>query len=145
MSQKCSHLTRQGEPCRAWAVRGSSPPRCAAHGGRVRGATGLADIAARDLGLAQAPEGSLDLNAVIYDLAEKHAQVSALIDQCLESLETASPGELLRLLQHHAQTASRLGRLLRDQRALVDRVDEGLLAAINRALDELSADWEVDL
>ena len=145
MSQKCSHTTRQGEPCRAWAVRGSSPPRCAAHGGRVRGATVLADIATRDPGPAQVPKGGLDLNAVIYDLAEKHAQVSALIDDCLESPETARPGEMLRLMQHHAQTASRLGRLLRDQQAVSGPVDDALLAAIGRTLDELSAEWGIDL
>jgi hypothetical protein len=126
-------------------VRGSSPPHCAAHGGRVRGTTVLADIAARDSGPAQAPEGGLDLNAVIYDLAEKHAQVSALIDQCLESPETARPGELLRLMQHHAQTASRLGRLLRDQKAVASPVDVEWLAALGRTLDKLSAEWGVEL
>ena len=116
MSQKCSHLTRLGEPCRAWAVRGSLPPRCAAHGGRVPGATGPQELVgqaqvagqAQVENQAQTREGSLDLNAVIYDLAEKHAQVSALIDRFLESPETINLGELLRLMQHHAQTASRL-------------------------------------
>jgi hypothetical protein len=105
----------------------------------------LADIPARDPGPAQVPKGGLDLNAVIYDLAEKHAQVSALIDDCLESPETASPAELLRLMQHHAQTASRLGRLLRDQKAVAGPVDDALLAAIGRTLDELSAEWGIDL
>jgi hypothetical protein len=147
MSQKCSHLTRRGQPCRAWAVRGSSPPRCAAHGGRVRDSSAGRQIAGKVqvAGRSVPPEGSLDLNAVIYDLAEKHAQVSALIDRCLELPESASLDEVLRLMQHHAQTASRLGRLVRDQQALVGRVDERLLAAFNRTLDELSAEWGVDL
>jgi hypothetical protein len=153
VSQKCSHRTRQGEPCRAWAVRGSSPPRCAAHGGRVtgtagpRGAGGQVQVPgeAQVPGGTQAREGSLDLNAVIFDLAEKHAQVSALIDRCLGSPETTSLGELLRLMQHHAQTASRLGRLLRDQRAVAGSVDDSWIAAINRTLDELSTEWGVEL
>lgn len=25
MSQKCTHRTRQGRPCRAWAIRGTDP------------------------------------------------------------------------------------------------------------------------
>jgi hypothetical protein len=33
MSQRCSAKRRDGQPCNAWAVRGSDPPLCAAHGG----------------------------------------------------------------------------------------------------------------
>jgi hypothetical protein len=105
----------------------------------------LAGVVAHEMDPVQAPVGNLDLNAVIYDLAEKHAQVSALIDQYIESPETAGPGELLRLMQHHAQTASRLGRLLRDQRAVASPVDRGWLAALGRTLDKLSAEWDIEL
>jgi len=27
----CSHLTKGGQPCRAWAIRGSDPPVCSIH------------------------------------------------------------------------------------------------------------------
>ena len=33
MSQRCSAKRRDGQPCNAWAVKGSDPPLCAAHGG----------------------------------------------------------------------------------------------------------------
>ena len=34
----CSHTTRAGRPCRAWAVHGTDPPACSAHAGRNVGA-----------------------------------------------------------------------------------------------------------
>jgi hypothetical protein len=37
-SRPCSQLTAAGEPCRAWAIRGSDPPLCSAHAGRNIGA-----------------------------------------------------------------------------------------------------------
>jgi hypothetical protein len=38
--QRCSHTTRSGQPCRAWAIRGSDPPTCSAHAGRLKGRAG---------------------------------------------------------------------------------------------------------
>jgi len=32
-SKRCTAVRADGDPCRAWAVRGTDPPRCAAHGG----------------------------------------------------------------------------------------------------------------
>lgn len=32
-SRLCTATSADGSPCRAWAVRGSHPPRCAPHGG----------------------------------------------------------------------------------------------------------------
>jgi hypothetical protein len=34
MGVKCTAVRKDGLPCRAWAVAGSDPPRCAAHGGK---------------------------------------------------------------------------------------------------------------
>jgi len=31
--RRCTATSAAGSPCRAWAVRGSDPPRCAPHGG----------------------------------------------------------------------------------------------------------------
>lgn len=33
---RCTATTTRGQPCKRWAVRGSDPPRCAAHGGAAR-------------------------------------------------------------------------------------------------------------
>jgi hypothetical protein len=46
----------------------------------------------------------------------------------------------VKLFALHAQNASRLGRLLRDQRALGGQAAEGLTAAIAAALDELNTE-----
>jgi hypothetical protein len=35
MSRKCEHVHDNGRQCAQWAVRGSEPPRCWAHGGRA--------------------------------------------------------------------------------------------------------------
>ena len=35
---RCAFDTRHGKPCRAYAVRGSDPPACAAHAGLTTGA-----------------------------------------------------------------------------------------------------------
>jgi hypothetical protein len=33
MGERCTATTKKGTPCKGWAVRGSDPPRCGAHGG----------------------------------------------------------------------------------------------------------------
>jgi hypothetical protein len=91
-------------------------------------------------------EGALPpINGIIGDLASKQAQLSALINRCLESAPEPDVGDLVRLLRIHGQNASRLGRLLRDRRALSGDAADGLLGAIAQALDELSTEWGVDL
>ena len=79
---------------------------------------------------------------VIHDLAVKQARLSKLINGKLASNDIHVLARLLRL---HAQTASRLGRLLRDQRALSGRAADGISAAIAQALDELSNELGTDL
>ncbi len=36
--KRCSVVSKGGQACRAWAIRGSSPPLCVAHAGRNKGA-----------------------------------------------------------------------------------------------------------
>jgi hypothetical protein len=51
----------------------------------------------------------------------------------------------MKLFSLHGQNASRLGRLLRDQRALSGQAADGLLDAIGKALDEISTELGVTL
>ena len=37
---KCTAITAQGKPCKAWSIRGSSPPLCAPHSGLTGGTKG---------------------------------------------------------------------------------------------------------
>jgi plasmid maintenance system antidote protein VapI len=138
---RCTGQTRQGRPCLAWAVRGSSPPRCSAHGGRSPSPLPADPVAAEPEDPASDAEA---IASIIRDLAAKQQRLSALIDSHLndESLTTA---DLARLLALHGLNASRLGRLLRDKRALSGDAADGLAGAIGQVLDELSSEWGVDL
>jgi hypothetical protein len=82
------------------------------------------------------------LDDIIQDLAIKQARLSAYIDSKGEDI---SVYEIVHLLQLHGRTASRLQRLLRDKRALSDEAADGLSSAVAQALDELSAEWGVEL
>jgi hypothetical protein len=149
MPTHCTATNRDGTPCKAWAVHGSDPPRCSAHGGGSRpvGApkgnanaqthgyyTATSAVAAPDVGIS----------GIIADLAAKQAALSSYIDACLASGE-ADVHAVAHLLALHGQNASRLGRLLRDQRALSGDAADGIAGAIAQALDELSTELEVTL
>lgn len=124
-ARRCSHLTRNGNPCQAWAVRGSAPPRCHTHGG--------ADLVEFDT-----------IAGVIHDLAAKQQCLSEYIDGCLAD-DSLPIRDLVRLLALHGQNASRLGRLLRDKRALSGEAADGISGAIAQALDELATEWGLEL
>lgn len=137
-SVRCSSVCADGSPCRAWAVRGSDPPLCAAHSGRVGAPPGNRN--------AQGARPDRDLSRiedVVQDLAERQEALTAYLEARLA--EGADVGEIARLFTLHGQNASRLGRLLRDQRALSGQSADGLLEAIGQALDELSTELGIKL
>ncbi|HUK86882.1 MAG TPA: hypothetical protein VLT85_04395 [Terriglobales bacterium] len=89
-----------------------------------------ADTTAPDAGAAPT------IATILADLADKQARLTDLID-------AADPGDtrtLIRLFSLYAQIASRMGRLLRDQRALSGQAADGIAGAIAQALDELSSE-----
>jgi hypothetical protein len=133
VKRHCTATKRDGTPCRAWAVRGSDPPRCAAHGGRRAAQPKPEDI----------PD-TIDL--VIHDLASKQRKLSDYIEVYTEAdPKNLSVRDLARLFQIHGQNASRIGRLLRDQRALSGEATDGIAGAIAQALDELATELGTDL
>jgi len=80
----------------------------------------------------------ITITEILADAQARQAQLSAYIEEAVaEGLDTKSVVALFGL---HAQNASRLGRLLRDQRALGGQAAEGLTAAIAAALDELGTE-----
>jgi hypothetical protein len=86
---------------------------------------------------------------LIHDLVAKQQALSALIDRQLDK-EARLPGNLSvqvlgRLMALHSQNASRLGRLLRDKRALSGETADGIAAAMAQVLDELSNEWGIEL
>ena len=136
-SQKCKHEYADGQPCRAWAVRGSEPPRCAAHAGRVGAPPGNQN--ARRHGFYARTSSPADctiqgIDAAIADLERRITQVAKFLETCEE------PETMLRAFTVYAQAMSRYGRLLRDQRALSGKSADGLLDAIGKALDEINTE-----
>jgi hypothetical protein len=145
--RRCTATRADGSPCQAWAVHGTEPPRCAPHGG------GRAP--------ARPPDGNQNalkhgyytdvhlpehctIEAIIRMLYHKQVALDDYIDHILAT-GTPSIGELIHLLRIHGQNASRLGRLLRDRRALSGEAADGISGAIAQALDELSNELGTDL
>jgi hypothetical protein len=86
------------------------------------------------------PRPKLDsLAEVIGDLPFRLSQIADLIDAELESSE-ADSSLLARLFTLYGQMASRLGRLLRDQRALSGAAADGLAGAVAQAIEELKTE-----
>lgn len=176
-SRRCTAVRADGEPCRAWAVRGSDPPRCGVHGGTnapigapARNTNALqhgayadrstlrriaADVVEDDPadleeflrpgGLEGRDPGAVEgwhIETVILDLSLKLAVLSRFIHANLDDLTVEQFGGLLRI---HGQNASRLGRLLRDRRAITGDTGGHFEQALDRALDQLSAELGVDL
>jgi hypothetical protein len=145
----CGATCADGTPCKAWAVHGTDPPRCAPHGG------GSAPVGAppgnqnaRTHGFyahIASPGASPDectIDNIIADLYCKQRRVSRYID---ENIDDLPPADLARFLRIHGQNSSRLGRLLRDRDILTGGFGDGLSAAIEQALVELSAELGTDL
>jgi hypothetical protein len=78
----------------------------------------------------------------VEDLAEKQARLSAYIDTLLN--EDSDLADIANLLRIHGMNASRLGRLLRDRRALSGDAADGIAGAIAQALDELNSELGID-
>jgi hypothetical protein len=145
--QHCTATTKTGRPCQAWARRGTT--LCSAHSGSPGGPP-AGNTNALKHGAYQPGPPCDNIDAVIQDLAEKQARLSAYIDAGLFARE-GSPcppsraEDLVRLLALHSQTASRLGRLLLARQTLSGDADDAMQAAIDAALDELSKELGIQL
>lgn len=78
------------------------------------------------------------IDEVILDLRGRMEQLSELIDERLE--ESANTNELVKLFALHAQTASRLGRLLRDRQILSGDATDALIELMERMRKELKGE-----
>jgi hypothetical protein len=136
-----------GTPCQAWAVHGTDPPRCAAHGGtdkRIGAPEGNQNALKHGYYAAADLPEDCSIDAIIDNLYQRQVRLDAYIEAVLQEGD-ASIDELTHLLRIHGQNASRLGRLLRDQRALSGDAADGISGAVAQALDELSNELGVDL
>jgi hypothetical protein len=149
-SRRCSAIaTATGKPCRAWAIAGSDT--CAAHRtspepveGRRHGAP-AGNTNRKTHGFYARPSKALrSIDDLLEDMLEKQSQLSTYIE---EQVTTGSSEveEMAKLFALLGQNASRIGRLLRDQRALSGESADSLLNALGVALDEISTELGINL
>ena len=128
---KCTGKKKDETPCRAWAVRGSDPPLCGAHGG---GAARPGPPAGNENALKHGAYSLLpggDLDERIVELHHKIGRLSVYIDKQLE--EEKADDTLQGLLDTYGRLVSRVGRLERDRQF----VTGGDVDVLDRDLDEV--------
>jgi hypothetical protein len=91
---------------------------------------------------AKPPKPIQGIDDLVADALTKHSTLSAYIEEHGAEMNVE---EMTKLLALYGQNASRLGRLLRDKRALSGDAADGLLSAIGKALDELTTELGVTL
>lgn len=144
MSQRCSESTKNGKPCKAWAVRGSIPPRCAAHGGgkALTGAPANNRNAVTHGVYALSTDPPTDLNARIADLDRRVRELSEFIDNLPADTPTTERSALFDL---QGRLTSRLGRLMKDRQAISSTDADDMEAELREALRIASGLLGVDL
>jgi len=139
--RQCMATNANGEPCKGWAVQGSNPPRCGAHGGGKnkpgppagsQNALKHGHYAANSLPELAGDE--CDIDVIIHNLFQRQQALNTYINDHPDT----TVDELAHLLQIHGQNASRLGRLMRDRKTIAPESSKGLTRAIDLALNELA-------
>jgi hypothetical protein len=141
----------------AYAMVGSDPPLCRAHGGLAAG--GQRRKKKKDDGdeawpvfyrIAFSPQEMADLRRLATEegLDEEIATTRIILRRLLlylrdnPDLDAATLARLAPLAFRGTQTVA---QLLRDQRALSGAASDGIAGAIGQALDELATEWGVEL
>ena len=140
---KCTSNTTKGQPCKAWAIRGSSPPRCAPHAGRARGKKGNQNavkhgyyrrhVEPQEIQSLYEEAGSVDIDQEVILLRVALHRLSRFIndpDITLEDIKSIIP-----LLVTTSRALGYLKKQLPDPNAI----------DWDTALDELSKEWGWDL
>ena len=134
MPRKCTASRKDGFPCQGWALRESDPPLCAAHSKPAPP-------------VEKRPDSSIlpDMAAQIIDLDGKIRQLSRYIDrQVAAGDEELAARDYTTYLSLYGQLLSRLGRLMRDNRAITGEAADGIAGAIAQALDELGTELGIE-
>ena len=110
-SRRCTATTAAGHPCRAYAVHGTDPPRCAPHrGGKTPVGAPAGNTNAQPHGFYAAQPDAVSIANTITGLSDKLERM----DDLLPRLE--NPDHLIAVFSIYTQATSRLGRLLRPVR-----------------------------
>jgi hypothetical protein len=153
---RCTRTTAAGRACKAWAVPGSDPPTCYAHGERhaLLGAP-PGNQNARKHGfysrtLSKEELADLITYAVDPSLNEEIACARVALRRILKVITDQEALDLhhdehCRYIALALQATRTIARLLRDRRALSGDSADSIAGAIAQALDELGTEWCVDL
>jgi hypothetical protein len=130
--RRCTAAKADGSRCRAWAVKGSEPPRCAAHSGRVGAPEGNKN--AWKHGGYAAPETEIrGIGDAVEDIEKRLTRLAQYLDGCPDE-------EMFPVMALYGQMISRYGRLLRDSKVLSDEAADDILDALSRAWELLGAE-----
>lgn len=151
----CSHTTKAGNACRAWAASGTDPPACAAHAGlTVNAGAPLDNQNARTHGfyaqtLSEQELADLVIYAADMSLDDEIACARVALRRTLEFIRQ-DPDQLDRADFLHAaglifQGTRTIALLLLDRRALHAESADAFHSFINQVLDEVNKEWKIDL
>jgi len=139
--RRCTAMTQDGEPCQAWARRGSDPALCAAHVDQAHeeGVSFYSPVMSREelFALAELAEAEVTLEGEI-------ACTRIMIRRLLATMNDMKPEgtAFLPFAKTVFKGTAAVARLLEKEHELRALADEsGFPAAITEALDELAVEW----
>ena len=131
MSTRCTATTKDDQPCRAWAVAGTDPPLCSAHGGGSRPGAAPGNQNAVKHGFYRRSTRPLEtIDDAVRQLAESLAQ---LADYIAEHMHELTVDEMARLQAVRGQNLSRFVRVKRDLAAIEGEGDAEFEAGLDNA------------
>jgi hypothetical protein len=153
MKTRCTATTRAGRPCRAWAVAGTDPPRCAPHGGGARpvGAPpnnrnaekhGMYSVSTPERSGVGSGSHAVSVGNLSADLADRLGRFGDSIEERAAELTL---DQLARLLDTYSQAIGRLARIRRLEQQLHGAGGDELARAVDWTLDTLSEQWDLQL
>ena len=135
--RRCAAAKADGSRCRAWAVKGSNPPRCAAHSGLVGAPAGNKNALKHGgyaaLRQAQDEAQGSEIRGIgdaVEDIEKRLTRLARFLDGCPDE-------EMFPVMALYGQMISRYGRLLRDNKVLSDEAADDILDALSRAWELL--------
>ena len=143
--RQCTAVTQDGEPCQAWARRGSEPALCAAHAEQAHGegVTFYSPIMTREELAALA-----DLAEVTVTLKGEIACARILIRRLIAYMNEREPEgtEMLHYVKTVFKGTAAVARMLEKEQTLRTLAQQASVTpAIYQALDELAEEWGIDL
>lgn len=158
LTRRCTAVTKSGKPCRNWALPESQErygrPLCRVHlpspgasptvlafQRQLYGAYfTAADVDALDAFLEIASDGQ----SLVPEIETARVLLRQILEQ-MRATPSAARDEQARLTALALAALRTIARLVRDQHAIMPEGRDELMEVLGLALDEISAEWGVDL